>query len=50
MITVFDCCDCCDAVLTAHEVQAGERYGQSVCDHCAAEYARANPRVVAAEG
>ena len=43
MFTIFDCCDSCDALLTASEKEAGERFGQALCDHCAAEYAAANP-------
>lgn len=43
MFTIFDCCDCCAALLTEAEKEAGERYGQILCDHCAAEYAKANP-------
>lgn len=39
---VFDCCDCCDALLTEAEKEA-PRFGQYLCDHCAAETAAANP-------
>lgn len=41
--TVFDCCDCCDALLTDEEKSAAPRFGQCLCDHCAGEYAKANP-------
>jgi hypothetical protein len=42
MLTIFDCCDCCDRLLTEAEKEAGERYGQTLCDDCAANYAEAN--------
>lgn len=40
--TVFDCCDCCDALLTEDEKTKGERFAQILCDHCASEYSLAN--------
>lgn len=49
MNTIFDCCDCCDALLTEAEKAAGARFGQALCDGCAAEYAKANP-VIAKTG
>lgn len=36
-------CDCCDALLSDAEIAAGERWGQALCDDCAAGYAEANP-------
>lgn len=44
--TVFDCCDCCDALLTDEEKVSAPRYGQCLCGHCADEYAKANPGTV----
>lgn len=36
-------CDVCDAILSDAEIAAGVRFGQSLCNHCAAGYAAANP-------
>ena len=43
MTSIFDCCDSCDALLTDAEKTAGVRYGQTLCDSCAAQYALVNP-------
>lgn len=43
MTTIFDCCDSCGATLTDAEKAAGVRFGQELCDACAAEVAAANP-------
>ena len=40
--TLADACDCCDALLSDDERQAGERFGCLLCDRCAGEYASAN--------
>ena len=37
------CCDVCDALLTGAEMDAGVRWGQSLCDDCNAGYCAANP-------
>ena len=39
---VFDCCDCCDALLTEKEGRS-LRFGQHLCDHCCEETQKANP-------
>lgn len=43
-ISIFDCCDVCDALLSDDELGAGKRWGHdALCDHCAAGYAEVNP-------
>lgn len=43
MTTIFDCCDDCGATLTHAEKAACVRFGQELCDDCAAGHAAANP-------
>jgi len=43
MLSVFDCCDICDALMAPEEQGKGERFGQMLCDACAAEVAAAQP-------
>ena len=38
-----ECCDVCDALLTPEEMDAGVRWGQSLCDDCNDGYCAANP-------
>lgn len=36
-------CDVCDALLSDAEIAAGVRFGQTLCNPCAAGYAAVNP-------
>lgn len=42
MPTIFDCCDCCDAVLTTRELaqedECRKAYGQMLCFECQDAY------------
>lgn len=42
-ISIFDCCDVCDAALSDAENAKGKRFDQTLCDHCADGIAKANP-------
>jgi len=43
--TLTDFCDRCDALLNADEKDADMRFGQHLCNACAAEYTAANPKL-----
>ena len=43
MVSIFDCCDSCDALLTEEELAAPPLFGGTFCAHCAAEVRAANP-------
>ncbi|WP_182333662.1 hypothetical protein [Stenotrophomonas acidaminiphila] len=42
-VSIFDCCDTCDALLTADELAAPLLFGGRYCTFCADEVRAANP-------